>query len=911
MWFRCCAVMFLAGSLSCRAEGALPASQLLNSQAGKYLASGSADGSGVRLLTAACLRNGSNREYPYPAKGHQLVVNPPVFTWPMSDYEYAETFPNKPELRDLELYDRYGFQLSRSPDFPEAATRTATGLRLPFFHPHSKMEPGVWFWRYRVEKAGAAAESWSKTFEMMVDSSVPVLESPGVDKAYGMLPAQFPRVNGAYFGLKETEWNRGQLAEIRQLAQKALKKESADYVTKGESIPTNATPQEIQQIEKFRLSYEVTALCEAVESLMKAYALDGKPEYLNKALSLSDDLLSRDPAKIFVDADFSGSAIMATLATVYDMYAWKLPEEQRSRYEKTIGDTLALILSQQMEENIGAADGILSEHFFQHVFLDAFKATISLHDRLPHGKDWFGMLYEIWLARTPGGGFMDDGAWPNGNQGYMQVNMESMVQNYLFYRDLFGVNLFEHPWYRNCGLALIYTVPPGSAGDGFGDGSEKTDPPNSLRADFAYILGRETGNPYAIQYAYTAKNLRAGQPYQFEKKSFRSYRLQHVSETPVTAPLSDLPQAAVFPETGIASMHTALADPDKNIFLSFRSSPFGVGSHGHADQNAFNLIVGGESMFYSTGYRVTTQDKHYLANQKHSRSKNTITVDGKTQAYGDNGYGWIGRYLHGGQFSYAMGDASRAYQPFPRGSINWVTVCKTAGIYTSDQGFILNEQDDPQVKLFRRHIAMLRPSTVLIYDELEAAKPVSWEWHLNGRGNITMTADTTNLQVMADGGKADGQTTIFASTKLQMNLLSGYYVKPVDWLNPQRGRKATEFDAVQYHSTTENAVKTRAMRYFAVIQIDQTNQKNFQAVKPDTNGVYAVNGYRIKAELDMEKTARLEVLDPATGAHLLYGEGQEGFAGRKYSRSTVLFEKATGLQESADTWPLMVPPAAE
>ncbi len=95
-----------------------------------------------------------------------------------------------------------------------------------------------------------------------------------------------------------------------------------------------------------------------------------------------------------------------------------------------------------------------------------------MRGHLPQADTWFRMLYDIWLSRSPGGGFLSDGVWPNGNMGYIHVNMESMVSNFLLFRDLFGVNLFRHPWYANCANALAYTVPVGSAGDGFSDGCE-------------------------------------------------------------------------------------------------------------------------------------------------------------------------------------------------------------------------------------------------------------------------------------------------------------------------------------------------------------------------------------------------------------------------------------------------------
>lgn len=138
-------------------------------------------------------------------------------------------------------------------------------------------------------------------------------------------------------------------------------------------------------------------------------------------------------------------------------------------------------------------------------------------------------------------------------------------------------------------------------------------------------------------------------------------------------------------------MNTDVLNASDNLFVSFRSSPFGSGSHGMAEQNSFNVSYKGKPIFYPTGYKVTTQDKHYLLAHKHSRARNTITVDGKTQAYSHSGYGWIARYLDGNDITYALGDASNAYIPFDQSALNWTTVLKNAQAYTSENGFILDD----------------------------------------------------------------------------------------------------------------------------------------------------------------------------------------------------------------------------
>jgi len=144
-------------------------------------------------------------------------------------------------------------------------------------------------------------------------------------------------------------------------------------------------------------------------------------------------------------------------------------------------------------------------------------------------------------------------------------------------------------------------------------------------------------------------------------------------------------------------MHTDLLQAENNLMISMRSSPFGSTSHAHADQNGFNIQFGGDKLFYNSGYRPSMGVPHYEQWFKATIGHNTVLIDGKGQPVGSGeSYGWIPRFLHGETISYALGDASKAY----------------------DNRF--NERQNAGVKLFRRHLVFLRPSIVVIYDELEA-----------------------------------------------------------------------------------------------------------------------------------------------------------------------------------------------
>lgn len=863
------------------------------------------DEDGINYLTINCIRQKGNREFPYPIKGHDIITNPPVFTWPMEDYEYPASFPPETSNKGLDEFLRYDIQIGRTRDFSDKESFVRTELRLPFYNNHRAFKPGIWYWRYRV-----SGEKWSEIFEANIPENVLPFESPEVSEAYNMLPEQHPRIFKSINSQNTFTADQETLIKIvKNKANAILHKEVEQYKVKAEPIPATASTAEKAQIMRFRLRYEIEAICTDINNLLSAYQITEEEKYLNKAINLSEYIASKDPTAMYKGSDFTGAKSMSTLAMAYDVIYNHLNKAQKKRYETFIHAVASLVIDHSMQENIGSADGILCAHFFQHTFYDVFYSTIIMKNHIPEANVWFAMLYDIWLSRSPGGGFLSDGVWPNGNMGYIHVNMESMVHNYLLYKDLFHVNLFNHPWYSNCANALAYTVPINSVGDGFGDGCEDMSIKNELRSDFAYILGQELNNPFAMNYAYLTSGKPLDQPYIFNKANFASYRLRHQQREVEPMDMKNIPQSAVFPQTGIVVMNTDVLNAQKNLFVSFHSSPFGVGSHSLAEQNSFNVLYKGEPVFYPTGYRVTTQDKHYLLAQKHSRARNTITVDGKTQAYSHSGYGWIARYLDGENITYTMGDASKAYVKFDKSAINWIKVLENAQIYKSEHGFILDEPDDPKVKIFRRHLVMLRPNIIVIYDELESEKDVTWTFQLNGLQRSNMKINTADHSLTADTDNCDALAKIFGSSELVVSLVDTSYIKPFDWLNPQRGRPAKFFEQQQFHSKFENIQKCKKMRFMAIIQIDESNSMSFMDVKPDSKNVITIGDYRIKCQLDINKEARLEIENKNTGEYLLYGPTEQSgrVRSRKFSHSTLLIDKVNGLQESVDHYPLMVP----
>ncbi|NQT12487.1 MAG: heparinase II/III-family protein, partial [Planctomycetes bacterium] len=296
------------------------------------------------------------------------------------------------------------------------------------------------------------------------------------------------------------------------------------------------------------------------------------------------------------------------------------------------------------------------------------------------------------------------------------------------------------------------------------------------------------------------------------------------SESPEPALGDDFLQARAFRDVGVVSMHTDLAATQDNLMVAFRSSPFGSYNHMHSDQNSFHILFGGRRLFAGSGYYIAYGDEHFKNWYTHTRAHNSILIDGQGQVRGPNGYGWIARYLHGRQISYCTGDASNAY-------------------------------GDAGLTRFRRHVALLRPGIVVVYDELEADHPAKWSWLLHSPGEMTADADRQRLSAGVDTARA--QVALFGTGPLQLAVSDQFDPPAVNWRKRTSSGKVIEY-ANQWHATAAPKVDLKKARFLAIIQIHGGESRRSPAAPvAGPNGAVRVADWRITAQLDPSQDASL------------------------------------------------------
>lgn len=336
-------------------------------------------------------------------------------------------------------------------------------------------------------------------------------------------------------------------------------------------------------------------------------------------------------------------------------------------------------------------------------------------------------------ALSPWGG--PDGGFANGSSYALWDAGESLLAWDLVDRVL-GVPLYRKPWLAQLSRFIAYTLPPGTPAGAFGDGAEVH------RGEEWARLGKAVASRSATPLARWYGGQLRGEDHA-RLQILLSPRAPGASGLPAS-----VPDSASFPSVGVAAMHSALDDPQR-VSVLFKSSPFGSLNHSHADQNSFVLYARGKVLAMDSGSYDSYGSPHWSKWYKQTRAHNAITHDGgKGQDLGLLGQGRraagarLERFTHTRAYDIAVGDARAAYGGGTR--------------------------------LARRSLVFIRPSTLVVVDQLRAASARKWEWNLHTPAPLAGAPD--NFKVTVEGVSMCG--VLASSGPLALASEEGYPVRP-------------------------------------------------------------------------------------------------------------------------------------
>lgn len=140
-------------------------------------------------------------------------------------------------------------------------------------------------------------------------------------------------------------------------------------------------------------------------------------------------------------------------------------------------------------------------------------------------------------------------------------------------------------------------------------------------------------------------------------------------QPPETALTGEVRNFAVFPDTGLLSMHTDLLHTGQDFACLVRASRFGSDSHRHPDQGSFALFFRGVSLISPSGYfgrRYGT--KHHLEWLNSTRAHNAPLIGGEGQY--PNSHLAVGEILSTSENDGVMTAVISAGSAYP-GEITW------------------------------------------------------------------------------------------------------------------------------------------------------------------------------------------------------------------------------------------------
>jgi hypothetical protein len=582
----------------------------------------------------------------------------------------------------------YAVQVSPSAEFPAENTRTFRGLRRSVYVPQETLPPGRWFWRYGVETPAGPIYGRARPFT--IPENARPFPFPHFNEVVKRVPQERPRL--FFPGERLRQVREAVQGELRDRLENLLR--SCEKALGEALVPEPGyRPQEADQVGPWAVNVMRTTRppMDLMERCALAYLLTGDRRFGLEAKRRLLHFFSWDPegpTSLFA-YDEPPMWMMMRGTRAYDWTYDLFTAEERAKVEANMQvrarQFLTLLQRRPFESNpyeshAGRLPGFLGE------------CALSFIHEWPEAREWLEYATLLYYTSYPAWGG-DDGGWQEG-PGYWSAYMDFALHFVVALREATGIDLMQKPFLRNTPYYALYTATPYHEHSPFGDG--QTASPRGL-GHVLYVFSTLTQNPYFRWYAEEA-GFQPGS----DVLSLATYDPTLQARSPL-----ELPQARAFPAVGLVSMHTALGNREEDISFLLRSSPYGSVSHGHADQNAFVLEAFGRGLAIATGYYPWYDSPHHHHWTRATKAVNSILVDGEGQERRSwKAQGQITAFQSGGGYDYAEGEAAPAY------------------------GGRLNR--------FRRHVIHLRPGIFVLFDDLVAPQPATFQWLLHAYQQIQL-----------------------------------------------------------------------------------------------------------------------------------------------------------------------------
>jgi hypothetical protein len=662
----------------------------------------------------------------------------------------------------------YSVQISGDRSFPKNGTETFRGIKFNVFVPREPLEPGKWFWRYGIETE--SGYEYGKARPFTVKKGTREFPFPDFAEVLKRVPKERPRVilTGRH------------LERVRHLAKGELKPgvdsliQSARRLV-GEEIVAEP-PKPTSGPEQVKVMRTTRPPMDAMETCALAYLLTGDRQLGLEAKRRILHFFSWDPqgSTCLWSYDEPAMWVMMRGTRAYDWtYDLFTPEERRQvePVMKQRAEQFYIHLREKRkfhtnpyESHAGRMPGFLGE------------AAISFAHEWPEAREWMEYATLLYYTSYPAWGG-DDGGWQEG-PGYWSAYMSFAMYYVIALRNATGVDLMNKPFFRNTPYYALYTATPYHEHRPYGDGAYSS--PSGL-GSIVHAFSGVLADPY-LKWHWQVCERDAGRDL-----------LTLVTADPNVEPENpkDLPSSRLFEAVGLSAFHTALGDKENDITFLFRSSPFGSVSHGHADQNAFVIEAFGEALAPVTGYYPWYGSPHHHNWTRDTKAVNSILVDGEGQVKRKwSARGEITAYHSSEGYDYVEGEAAPAY--------------------------------GDRLERFRRHVVHARPGIFVIYDDLIAKTPSTYQWLLHAFDKMKISGN--RISIRRDRASMDVAVLLPKEVEIAQN----------DRYDPEPemvGSKPTNYRNA-WHLTVGTAKQEQTGCFLTVLMVGKQGRENlFPKVK--------------------------------------------------------------------------------
>ncbi|MFC1562721.1 DUF4962 domain-containing protein [candidate division KSB1 bacterium] len=705
-------------------------------------------------------------QVPYsPADGSTVKANPPPFTWVTvkKDITYPPNYVryNDPAQKvwvPIKDYYTYTLQISRDKNFSSGVI-TKKGIDISSYALAQSLELGEWFWRYGVENGETI---YSKARRFIVPSDVKIRVFPDIKQVINSIPKSRPKL----FILKdeiESYRNRAEYGDLKELCsdiKNDIEKHIGEELVKEPKFVKGIGPEFGEY--SWRVIYDATIPpVDLTEMFGLVYLLTGDKKYGEEAKRrvVHFSLWNPDGSTSDRAHDEPAMRILNKCIRAYDWAYELFTPEEREIVKKSMKiratrfyERLKYRTDREYHSyNYGSHEGRITGFLGQ--------AAVCFAGEWDEAEDWLKYVltihWNLWPAWAK-----EDGGWHQGPSywnGYMNYVLHFIAAvKKATAIDLMGKNFFQNtPYY------ILYTNPPYGRMSPFGDG--ENGPPSKRRGELMYRFSSLLNDSYVRWYA---DYMGVGHGRDILGILLKNDDIKGRSP-------SGLPQSRYFPGVGLVSLHTNLGDADEDIHFLFHSDPYGGVSHGHPDQNAFTIEAFGEPLAIASGYYPWYGSDHHMNWSRQTKSSNSITIGGwNGQERVASAKGKVVSFENRDIYDYILGDATQAYMG------------------------LLNK--------FHRHVIHIRPGVYVIYDDLEAPEPVTFEWWLHALSE--MSVNEFNKSIVISEGNACLKVNFLQSGKLNFNQFKGFPDPP-----EMRGEND------QWHVTSSTVSKSTKAKFITVL----------------------------------------------------------------------------------------------